>query len=212
MSDPEYYVWPCLECKNNGGPPEAYCDACLETGVVIQERLAHAAYRESPEAMAPHLLQKALRHAVQLGQRFRASRARNRSLQDDVQGLRSLLYRRANAEFAVFVMGFVGGSLATVVFVWTPPALVGPPSASACFGARSTAFGQRNAEAWAATTRSDSRWEGIGPGSRVRCDAIPGTDRWVQCTMRPPAGQGDDGFVLDCDTAEFNNVGCVSGR
>lgn len=210
MSDPEYYVWPCLECKNNGGPPEAYCDACLETGVVIQECLAHAAYRESPEAMAPHLLQKALRHAVQLRQRFRASRARNRSLQDNVEGLRSLLARRARAEFVGFAMGFVGGAACLALLVLTPPAMVGPPSAAACFGARSTALGQRNAEAWASTHPADSRWEGIGPGSRVRCDAIPGTDRWVQCTMRPPAG--GNGFVLDCDTAEFNNVGCVSGR
>lgn len=210
MEEPEYDIFPCIRCRNTAGPPEDTCDTCLEAGVILSKRLSRAAYRAGPDTLDPHDVQRVLRHAVELGQRFRASRARNRSLQDNVEGLRSLLARRARAEFVGFAMGFVGGAACLALLVLTPPAMVGPPSAAACFGARSTALGQRNAEAWASTHPADSRWEGIGPGSRVRCDAIPGTDRWVQCTMRPPAG--DNGFVLDCDTAEFNNVGCVSGR
>lgn len=83
---------------------------------------------------------------------------------------------------------------------------------AACFGERNQLHAQRGAEAWVRNRPADSAWAAPPPrDARVRCLPVrPGT-RWAECHIGPVDPSGSF-IVVDCDTAERNNLGCVSGR
>lgn len=83
---------------------------------------------------------------------------------------------------------------------------------TSCFGSHTVANAQRNAESWVRGGRGGSAWAPPVPrNSRVRCLPISPNDRWAECHIGPVDPAGTD-YVMDCDTSEFNNQGCVSGR
>jgi len=100
-----------------------------------------------------------------------------------------------------------------IVLVGILVALMIRPSATACFGDRSQANAQRGAEAWLRNRPTDPLWAPVVVRSaRVQC--LPTTtrnERWVECHIGPVDTAGTN-YVVDCDTAEHNNIGCVSGR
>lgn len=87
-----------------------------------------------------------------------------------------------------------------------------PTSATACFGDRSQANAQRGAEVWLRNRPTDPLWAPIVVRSaRVQCLPISNGERWAECHIGPVDTAGTN-YVVDCDTAEHNNIGCVSGR
>jgi len=86
------------------------------------------------------------------------------------------------------------------------------PSATACFGPRSQANAQRGAEVWLRNRPTDSVWSSrVIHSARVQCLPLTNDERWAECHIGPVGPEGIS-FVVDCDTARYNNIGCVSGR
>lgn len=85
-------------------------------------------------------------------------------------------------------------------------------SPAACFGERSQRHAQRGAETWVRNPPEGSAWTPPPPrDARVRCLSVTPGRRWAECHIGPVDPTGTY-IVVDCDTAEHNNLGCVSGR
>jgi len=109
--------------------------------------------------------------------------------------------------------------VAGVVVVATPlqflaesrgtPRPLAPPTPAACFGVRSRANAQRGAEAWLRSRPAGSIWTSrAAPSTPVRCLVVSPDGRWAECHIGPVTPDGMS-YVVDCDTAESNNLGCV---
>ena len=94
----------------------------------------------------------------------------------------------------------------------SPPPSTATPTPTACFGARSRAFAQRGAEAWLRNPPPGSVWATRSHhNARVHCLPVSTDGRWAECHIGPVDAAGML-YIMDCDTAEHNNIGCVSGR
>ena len=99
-----------------------------------------------------------------------------------------------------------------LVLVGIMVALTYHPSPTVCFGERTQSNAQRGAEVWLRNRPTDPLWTpNIVRTARVRCLPITSGERWAECIIGPLDTAGTN-FVVDCDTAERNNIGCVSGR
>lgn len=85
-------------------------------------------------------------------------------------------------------------------------------STRSCFGSRSQANAQRGAEGWVRQHPATPIWTAsINRSARVQCLPITQGEQWAECHIGPVDSAGTS-YVVDCDTAERNNIGCVSGR
>lgn len=128
--------------------------------------------------------------------------------QDRVIGGMNLysLSRAANEHAALPLLFALIGILVALLY---PRQFPGPV---ACFGSRSQANAQRGAERWLRNHPPTPMWpQGVIRNGRVHCHPITENEQWAECNIGP-VGNGDTFFVVDCDTAETNNLGCVSGR
>lgn len=85
-------------------------------------------------------------------------------------------------------------------------------STPSCFGSRTQANAQRGAEVWVRQRPVSLIWTAnINRSARVQCHPITSGERWAECRIGPVDTDGTN-YVLDCDTAQRNNIGCVPGR
>jgi hypothetical protein len=92
------------------------------------------------------------------------------------------------------------------------PTVMRPTTATACFGDHRMENAQHNAELWVRGGLAGSiQAPSVPRSARVRCLPIAPNDRWAQCSIGPVDDSGPS-YVVSCDTSQFNNIGCVSGR
>lgn len=85
-------------------------------------------------------------------------------------------------------------------------------STPSCFGDRSQANAQRGAEVWVRQHLLTPTWTAsVNHNARVQCLPITQGEQWAECHIGPVDTAGTS-YVVDCDTAARNNIGCVSGR
>lgn len=99
-----------------------------------------------------------------------------------------------------------------LVLVGILAALTYHPSPTACFGERTQSNAQQGAEVWLHNRATDPIWTpSVTRRARVQCLSIASGERWAECHIGPVDGAGTN-YVVDCDTAGHNNIGCVSSR
>lgn len=80
------------------------------------------------------------------------------------------------------------------------------PDDLACFGDRTMDAAQQAAVVWVHNHPDYVPWNEAGPNLHVRC--VPQSNRhWAECSVGAMDAE-QTAFVLDCDTATRNNVGC----
>lgn len=111
-------------------------------------------------------------------------------------------------------MKFLNGFVIVVLCVysgWSTTELLkrSAPDPVACFGRRSQANAERAAREFIRTRQPGPMWtRGFIQNATISCHPrLRPDDRWSECNLIEP-GPDHMSYVYDCDTAEFNNVGC----